>query len=66
MRQLACAPLISESTARAVLTHFGFSMSELRAALQNPSTFPDIPIHPSGTKLGKARVQKLADIFART
>ena len=39
-------------------------MSELRAALQNPSTFPDIPIHPSGTKLGKARVQKLADIFA--
>ena len=54
---------MSEGIARSILTHFG-NMSDLRAALENPNAFPDVPITASGVKLGRARVQKLAEVFA--
>ena len=62
VRQLACVPLISEGIARAILVHFG-SMRDLRDALQS-SVFPDVPIRASGGVLGKARIEKLREVFA--
>ena len=62
VRQLACIPLISEGIARAILVHFG-SMRDLRDALQS-SVFPDVPIRASGGLLGKARIEKLREVFA--
>ena len=62
VRQLACIPLISEGIARAILVHFG-SMRDLRDALQS-SVFPDVPIRASGGVLGKARIEKLREVFA--
>ena len=62
IRQLACIPLINESIARAILTHFG-TMRELREAL-HWNVFPDVPIHASGGLLGKGRIEKLREVFA--
>ena len=62
IRQLACIPLISEGIARAILVHFG-SMRDLRDALQS-SVFPDVPIRASGGVLGKARIERLREVFA--
>ena len=62
VRQLACIPLISEGIARAILVHFG-SMRDLRDALQS-SVFPDVPIRASGGVLGKARIERLREVFA--
>ena len=63
IRQIACIPLFSESVARAILVHFG-SLRDLQEALRTPGPFPDVPIHPKGTLLGKARIEKLREVFA--
>ena len=63
IRQIACIPLFSESVARAILLHFG-SLRDLQEALRAPAPFPDVPIHPSGSLLGKARIEKLREVFA--
>ena len=62
IRQLACIPGFSEQIARAITEHFG-SLRGLEEALR-ADAFPDVPIHPSGRLLGKARIEKLREVFA--
>lgn len=61
LRQLMCVPMISEGVARAIMKHFG-NLNDLREALKQPKDFPEIHISPT-SKLGKTRIQKLADVF---
>ena len=62
IRMLMCIPSFSESVARAIADYFG-SVGELRNALQDLKTFPEIRISPSAL-LGKARIKRLATAFA--
>ena len=61
IRQLACIPSISEHIAATLMDHFG-SMSALRGALSSTATFPVVHLS-RGTRLGKKRVAKLAEIL---
>ena len=62
IRQIMCVPTISESIARAILKHFG-TIHDLQQALKDPKAFPDVLIGPNA-KLGRARINKLAEVFA--
>ncbi len=62
IRQLMCVPPISENIARAILKHFD-TMQDLQQALKAIEAFPEVQISPN-TKLGRARIAKLAEIFA--
>ena len=57
-----CVPMISEGIARAIMKHFG-NLTDLREALKAPKDFPEIHISPT-MRLGKARISKLAEVFA--
>ena len=63
IRQLACVPNISESIARAIVGHFGSLVALVEALKGSPEAFPNVVIHASGTKLGKARLNKLREVF---
>ena len=62
IRMLMCIPSFSESVARAIADHFG-TVGELRTALQDLKSFPEIRINPSAL-LGKARIKRLAAAFS--
>ena len=62
VKQIACIPSFSETIARAILTQCG-TLRDLQEALRAPA-FPPTPISPAGTLLGKARLEKLRQVFA--